>query len=522
MFEDADHGRAYELWLQHNNMQQTNTELVVLDFLRTTYPNHHVTVSNPSKCDLLGFAAAGLATATQKDNCLDHAVRTYKAPGYRLEKDAGKVEDDLRFGSWLYSWNDDDYLVYQAEYQDRWARDIKLLYVLHPFEPEKRHNAATDALLLEAGKWTRELHGEIYVFDNAEWKKSKGLWKSVQGASWEDVILDADMKAGLIADVQDFFDAQEVYRSMNVPWKRGVILHGVPGNGKTISIKALINSLDGREDPVPSLYVKSLDACAGPKWSIQEIFKKARTMAPCLLIFEDLDSMVTPKTRSYFLNEVDGLESNEGILMIGSTNHLDHLDPAITKRPSRFDRKYHFKLPDEKARSAYCQYWCNKFASSEKVDFPETICPLIAKMTPGFSFAYLQELYVASLLTLARGTYDDSDQDEVPQSGDDSSSSGWDAVTAEKEDKGETAEAVKGPTEEEKAAPPKAKMVMPQVEIPDTLQGNVLLRIVKKQASTLMEEMDNTDGVPAKKELACDDGGEPPIFSPAWLALRAR
>lgn len=54
-------------------------------------------------------------------------------------------------------------------------------------------------------------------------------------------------------------------------------------------------------------------------------------MAPCLLIFEDLDSIITQETRSYFLNEVDGLESNDGILMIGSINNLTKLDPSLSK-----------------------------------------------------------------------------------------------------------------------------------------------------------------------------------------------
>lgn len=54
--------------------------------------------------------------------------------------------------------------------------------------------------------------------------------------------------------------------------------------------------------------------------AIRVIFEKARAMAPCLLVFEDLDSLIGPRERSYFLNEIDGLESNHGILMIGSTN----------------------------------------------------------------------------------------------------------------------------------------------------------------------------------------------------------
>jgi len=172
--------------------------------------------------------------------------------------------------------------------------------------------------------------------------KNRELWRAVQGSSWDEVILDPEMKQHLIEDVQGFFNSKDLYQELAVPWKRGMIFHGVPGNGKTISIKALMSSLYARPDAIPSLYVKSFETCQGPQYSIRSIFSQARASAPCLLIFEDLDSLVTKDTRSYFLNEVDGLESNDGILIIGSTNHLDHLDPAISKRPSRFDRKYHF------------------------------------------------------------------------------------------------------------------------------------------------------------------------------------
>lgn len=73
--------------------------------------------------------------------------------------------------------------------------------------------------------------------------------------------------------------------------------------------------------------------------AISEVFRMARLQAPCLLIFEDLDSMITDMNRSYFLNEVDGMDGNDGLLMIGTTNHFDRLDPALSNRPSRFDRK---------------------------------------------------------------------------------------------------------------------------------------------------------------------------------------
>lgn len=70
----------------------------------------------------------------------------------------------------------------------------------------------------------------------------------------------------------------------------------------------------------------------GPEYAIKTIFSKARQFAPCYLVFEDLDSLVSDSVRSYFLNEVDGLKENDGIFMIGSTNHLERLDPGISVR----------------------------------------------------------------------------------------------------------------------------------------------------------------------------------------------
>lgn len=94
----------------------------------------------------------------------------------------------------------------------------------------------------------------------------------------------------------------------------------MPGNGKTISIKALMRSLSCRTKPIPTLYVKSLGKSCDQD-DIRCIFEKARETAPCLLVLEDMDSLVSDNVRSFFLNEVDGLEGNDGIMMIGSTNY---------------------------------------------------------------------------------------------------------------------------------------------------------------------------------------------------------
>ena len=88
--------------------------------------------------------------------------------------------------------------------------------------------------------------------------------------------------------------------------------------------------------------------------------------------------------------------------MVASTNHLDKLDAGLSSRPSRFDRKYLFPLPSEEERELYCQYWRKKLkARKVDVEFPKKICPAVAVITDEFSFAYIQEAFVATLLAIA-------------------------------------------------------------------------------------------------------------------------
>jgi len=87
--------------------------------------------------------------------------------------------------------------------------------------------------------------------------------------------------------------------------------------------------------------------------------------------------------------------------MVGSTNHLELLDPGISKRPSRFDRKYLFPDPDLKQRVTYCRYWQEKLKGNAEVKFPDILCLKIAGITGAFSFAYIQEAFVATLLVMA-------------------------------------------------------------------------------------------------------------------------
>ncbi|KAF2842765.1 P-loop containing nucleoside triphosphate hydrolase protein, partial [Patellaria atrata CBS 101060] len=391
----------------------TDIDVQITAKLREQYPDLIVTVVPGNNVSLLQFAAAGHATA-ELDTKTDSIIRWR---GYVPSSNGhGGIGEAIFFAKYNYKWKDEYFILYSVV-----EGYITVQYILKEprgHESTLSNSSVTDELIQTVGSWQfPPPPPSIYVYDNY-WTRSTQLYEQVQKASWDKVILDPDMKKDLTDVSEKFFDSKEVYDEFGVPWKRGLIFYGPAGNGKTISIKALMHTLADRSPAVPTLYVKS----APYTWNIREVFALARLKAPCLLVLEDIDTIVTESTRSYFLNEVDGLENNDGILMVASTNHIDKLDPGLSKRPSRFDRKYLFPLPSKAERVQYSKFWRKKIKGKHAIDFPVKLCNAIASITDGFSFAYMQEAFVATLLVLARshtkrrvigfGSDEDDDEDD--------------------------------------------------------------------------------------------------------------
>ncbi|KAI1323991.1 P-loop containing nucleoside triphosphate hydrolase protein [Xylariaceae sp. FL0255] len=400
---------AAQAWFDHSTAKRIDTDVVIARTLVQQYPALQLVIAPPvSNLSLLAYAQAGHAQCTPIEDKHSNVFSplswtVYLPPLRRIDGSSGALGEKVNFGKFAYNWRGHDFILYIVDGRDGTNPAYGTTRNHYILTAERKH---ADALLLAAGSWSNELHGEIWVFDQGYWQKSAELYRSISGASWNNVILDEDMKQAIIDDHISFFTSRDTYARLKVPWKRGVIYHGPPGNGKTISIKATMHMLYALKDPVPTLYVRSLSSFSGPEYSIKSIFDKARQLAPCYLVLEDLDSLVSDRVRSYFLNEVDGLKSNDGIFMVGSTNHLDLLDPGIAKRPSRFDRKYFFPDPDLEQRIAYCKFWQGKLTDNKDVEFPDKLCKAIAEITDKFSFAYIQEAFVAALLAIARRSGD--------------------------------------------------------------------------------------------------------------------
>lgn len=262
----------------------------------------------------------------------------------------------------------------------------------------------------EVCHWSCEVRGEILVYLDGSFEKDKQLFESIKSATFDNLVLPPLVKQQIRDDFAQFFASREIYERFRIPWKRGAILIGPPGNGKTHTLKALINEL-GK----PCLYVRSFKAEYGTEQEhMAAVFQRARMTPPCVVVLEDLDSMIDDNNRSFLLNELDGFQANTGVVVLATTNHPEKLDPSILDRPSRFDRKYYFNLPAEPERLEYLCKWNERVEPELRLSTDDTLS--VVRETEGFSFAYLKELCMAAMVQwVTKGREQTMDQVIVEQ-----------------------------------------------------------------------------------------------------------
>ncbi|KAI9632780.1 P-loop containing nucleoside triphosphate hydrolase protein [Dioszegia hungarica] len=384
-------GGPTDTFINHFDQHRVATDIYMQFHIAALYPNQTITITQERFFQPLAYAkgAPWHTLVVRELDDVESIKRTWYVPSMRRRDGDGVVQDQVVFAGYEIAWGFQSFIAIVGS----WTEGYASITQWHLIGEDEQ---AAKQLIHDCAAFMSTVTDAVWVFEQSYWKPDFELWKAVQKASWNDVVLDDKLKSSIQDDYRSFFKSEEVYKHLEVPWKRGLIFLGPPGNGKTISLKAIMKEVN-----VPLLYVKSFHTYQGDELGIRAVFAQARAFAPCVLVLEDLDSLITDQNRAFFLNEVDGLDDNDGLLLIGSTNHVDRLDPALSSRPSRFDRKYAFPNPSKAERRAYAVYWQDKLAYNKDLKFPDELLDTFADKTSKFSFAYMKEAFISTLLILA-------------------------------------------------------------------------------------------------------------------------
>ncbi|MCX8204894.1 MAG: CDC48 family AAA ATPase [Candidatus Nezhaarchaeota archaeon] len=216
------------------------------------------------------------------------------------------------------------------------------------------------------------------------------VFVEVPTVRWSDVGGLEDVKQELKEAVELPIKHPELFKRLGIEPPKGVLLYGPPGCGKTLLAKAVATESEANFISVkgPEIFSKWVGES---EKAIREVFRKARMAAPCIIYFDEIDSiapirgygigdsMVTERVITQLLTELDGIEKLENVVVIGATNRPDMLDPALL-RPGRLDRLIYVPPPDYGARLEIFKVHTRNMPLAEDVSLEE-----LAKITEGYA-----------------------------------------------------------------------------------------------------------------------------------------
>ena len=256
-------------------------------------------------------------------------------------------------------------------------------------------------------KMMEKMGGGNSMMFNMGKSNAKVYVKSAEGIRFSDVAGEDEAKENL-AEVVNYLHDPSKYQEIGASMPKGILLVGPPGTGKTMLAKAVAGeanvpffSMSGSE------FVEMFVGMGASK--VRDLFKQAKEKAPCIVFIDEIDAIGQKRsggqyggndereqTLNQLLTEMDGFESNNGVIILAATNRPESLDPALT-RPGRFDRRVPVELPDLKGREEILKVHAKKIKVAEDVDFNK-----IARMASGASGAELANIVNEAALRAVR------------------------------------------------------------------------------------------------------------------------
>lgn len=224
-------------------------------------------------------------------------------------------------------------------------------------------------------------------------------------SSGELLKFDDSVITNTVEGIQTFWKKKELFKTHNFPFRRGILLYGPPGSGKTCAVKMIINNIIA-DGGIALIYSGAHMLKLG-----MDAIRKVQPDVPVVVIMEDLESILNYDDESALLNMLDGIGGFENIVYLATTNYINQLQGRIKNRPSRFDIRHFIDFPNETSRKMYLQYISKSYKKKLPLD-------KWAKDTQGFSIAHLKEMYLSLVFfesdyeeTLKRLTEMSSDKD---------------------------------------------------------------------------------------------------------------
>lgn len=238
---------------------------------------------------------------------------------------------------------------------------------------------------MPASKTVAQLPPGVYEIDRTQ----AGIYFEAIPVKTEGLIKFPETNSNrVLSEIQKFWERESLFRDYDLSYKRGIMLYGPPGSGKSCTVQLVMHDVVKRGGVVlqfnePFLFIDGL-----------RILRTIQPDTPVVAIIEDIDDLLQHYKESQILNILDGVECVNKVVFLATTNYPEKLGHRIMNRPSRFDKRFRIGFPSEKSRRLYFE----TLIGEEKIKSLGIDIARWVKDTDKLSIAHLKELFVAVVI----------------------------------------------------------------------------------------------------------------------------